>query len=109
MQILRAIALLINFQRGTMPNSNQSYAVMKPFTAKEAKDNLYSLIDEVANNHQPISIKGENNDAVLISREDWEAIAETVYLNGIPGMVESIKQAAAEQLSEKTPLEELDW
>lgn len=82
---------------------------MKPLTAKEAKDNLYSLIDEVAANHQPITIKGENNDAVLISREDWEAIAETIYLNSIPGMVESIKEAAAEPLSEGTALEELEW
>lgn len=82
---------------------------MKPFTAKEAKDNLSNLIDRVAENHQPITIKGENNEAVLISKEDWESIAETIYLNSIPGMVDSIKKASAEPLSEGTPLEELDW
>ena len=82
---------------------------MKPFTVKEAKDNLYSLIDEVAASHKPITIKGEHNDAVLTSREDWDAIAETVYLNSIPGMVDSIKEAAAEPLPEGTPLEEFDW
>ncbi len=43
---------------------------MKPFTVKEAKDNLYNLIDEVAESHKPITIKGEHNDAVLISRKD---------------------------------------
>lgn len=83
--------------------------IMKPFTVREARDNLYRLIDEVAQSHQPITIKGKRNDAVLVSREDWEAIAETVYLNSIPGMVDSIKSAAAEPLSEGTPLEELDW
>lgn len=82
---------------------------MKPFTVREARDKLYHLIDEIAENHQPITIKGKRNDAVLVSREDWEAIAETVYLNSIPGMVETIKSAAAEPLSEGTPLEELDW
>ena len=82
---------------------------MKPFTVREARDNLYRLIDEIAENHQPITIKGKRNDAVLVSREDWEAIAETIYLNNIPGMVESIKSAAAEPLSEGTPLEELEW
>ncbi|MGD1921218.1 MAG: type II toxin-antitoxin system Phd/YefM family antitoxin [Pleurocapsa sp.] len=82
---------------------------MKPFTVREARDNLYRLIDEVAQSHQPITIKGKRNDAVLVSREDWEAIAETVYLNGIPGMVDAINTAAAEPLSEGTPLEELDW
>ncbi|MGB5636321.1 MAG: type II toxin-antitoxin system Phd/YefM family antitoxin [Waterburya sp.] len=82
---------------------------MKLFTVREARDNLYRLIDEIAENHQPITIKGKRNDAVLVSREDWEAIAETIYLNSIPGMVESIKAAAAEPLSEGTPLEELEW
>lgn len=82
---------------------------MKPFTVREARDNLYRLIDEIAENHQPITIKGKRNDAVLVSREDWEAIAETIYLNNIPGIVESIKEAAAEPLEEGTPLEELKW
>lgn len=82
---------------------------MKPLTVKEVKDNLYSLIDEVTESHKPITIKGKHNDAVLISKEDWDAIAETIYLNSIPGMVDSIKEAAAEPLSEGTPLEELDW
>ncbi len=82
---------------------------MKPFTVREARDNLYRLIDQIAESHQPITIKGKRNDAILISREDWEAISETIYLNNIPGMVESIKQAAAESLEEGTPLEELDW
>ncbi|MEL7079490.1 MAG: type II toxin-antitoxin system Phd/YefM family antitoxin [Cyanobacteria bacterium J06648_1] len=82
---------------------------MKPFTVREARDKLYRLIDEVAQSHQPITIKGRRNDAVLISREDWEAIAETVYLNSIPGVVDSIKSAAAEPLSEGTALEDWDW
>lgn len=82
---------------------------MKPFTVREVRDNLYRLIDEVAQNHQPIAIKGKRNDAVLVSREDWEAISETIYLNSIPGMVESIQSAAAEPLSEGTPLEKLEW
>lgn len=77
---------------------------MKPLTVREAKDNLYRLIDEIAESHQTITIKGKRKDAVLISREDWEAIAETIYLNSIPGMVESIKAAAAEPLSKGTPL-----
>lgn len=82
---------------------------MKPFTVKEARDNLYHLIDEIAQSHQPITIKGKRNDAVLVSREDWEAISETIFLNKIPGMVESINEASAEPLEEGTPLEELDW
>ncbi len=48
---------------------------MKPSTVKEAKNNLYCLINEVAESHKPITIKGEHNDAILILREDWDAIS----------------------------------
>ena len=82
---------------------------MKLFTVREARDSLYRLIDEIAQSHQPIAIKGKHNDAVLISIKDWEAISETIYLNSIPGMVESIAEAAAEPLADGTPLEELEW
>ena len=82
---------------------------MKPFTVREARDNLYRLIDGVVQSHQPITIKGKCNNAVLVSREDLEAISETVYLNSITVMVDAIHTAAAEPLSEVKRLEDLDW
>ena len=37
---------------------------------------------------------------VLISEEDWNAIQETLYLNAIPGMTESIVEAGKEPIEE---------
>ncbi len=37
---------------------------------------------------------------MLIGAEDWQAIEETLYLNRIPGLVESIHQAHQEVLDE---------
>jgi antitoxin YefM len=64
---------------------------MNCFLASEARNNLYKLIDRVAETHTPIMIKGKRSEAVLISREDWEAIQETLYLSSVPNFVESIK------------------
>ncbi|RZL38895.1 MAG: Txe/YoeB family addiction module toxin [Rubrivivax sp.] len=50
---------------------------MTTLTASEARTNLYRLIDETAESHQPITISGKRNDAVLVSAEDWNAIQET--------------------------------
>lgn len=36
---------------------------------------------------------------MIISEDEWNSIQETLYLNSIPGMVESIKQAENESLS----------
>lgn len=76
-------------------------------TATEARSNLYRLIDETADSHQPITIMGKRNNAVLVSEEDWHAIQETLYLLSVPGMRESIREGM------DTPVEEchkeLDW
>ncbi|MBX6964395.1 type II toxin-antitoxin system Phd/YefM family antitoxin [Alcaligenes faecalis] len=76
-------------------------------TATEARANLYRLIDQTAESHQPIRIAGKRSSAVLISEADWEAIQETLYLTSIPGMRESIKEGMAEPLEDSAT--ELDW
>ncbi len=70
--------------------------------ATEARANLYNLIDETADSHQPIVITGKRNNAVLISEEDWNAINETLHLLSIPGMRDGIKDGLATDLSECT-------
>jgi antitoxin YefM len=80
---------------------------MPILTATEARTRLYSLVDDVAESHDPIQIVGKRNSAVLVSEEDWRAIQETLYLSSIPGMRESIREGL------KAPVEkceeELDW
>ncbi|HKI49617.1 MAG TPA: type II toxin-antitoxin system Phd/YefM family antitoxin [Desulfobacteria bacterium] len=80
---------------------------MPSLTATEARKKLYTLVDDVAESHDPIQIVGKRNSAVLVSEEDWRAIQETLYLTSIPKMRESIHKGL------KTPVEEceeeLDW
>ena len=75
--------------------------------ATEARTNLYSLIDETAESHQPIVITGKRNNAVLIAEEDWNAINETLFLISIPGMRESILEGLKTDISECS--KDLDW
>ena len=80
---------------------------MTTITATEARKRLYALLDEVAESHDPVQIAGKRSSAVLVAEEDWRAIQETLYLQSIPGMRESILQGM------RTPLDEceehLDW
>jgi prevent-host-death family protein len=75
---------------------------MTTFSATEARKNLYSLVDEVAESHNPVQIVGKRHSAVLIAEEDWRAIQETLYLTAIPGMRESIRKGI------NTPVEKCD-
>ena len=80
---------------------------MKTISVTKARSNLYQLIDETSNIHEPIQITGKRSNAILISEDDWRAIQETLYLTSIPGMRESIQQGL------KTPIDDcseaLDW
>ena len=80
---------------------------MTTITATEARRQLYNLLDDVADSHEPIQITGRRNSAVLLSEDDWRSVQETLYLASIPGMRDSIRKGL------KTPIEkcatELDW
>jgi len=80
---------------------------MPTISATKARSNLYSLIDEAIASHEPIQITGKRGNAVLVSEEDWRSIQETLYLQGIPGMVDSIKKAREEGIDQGS--KELDW
>jgi prevent-host-death family protein len=73
---------------------------IKIIKVTEARNNLYKLIDEASESHEPIHISGKRSNAVLISEEDWRSIQETLNLLSIPGMRESIIEGL------QTPVEE---
>jgi prevent-host-death family protein len=79
----------------------------KVMTVSQARTNIYKIMDETAQTHQPIMITGKRNNVVMISEEDWNAIEETLYLNSITGMANSIKEAMDAPDSEFS--EDIEW
>ena len=75
--------------------------------ATQARANLYKLIDEANEGHEPITITSKRGNAVLIAEEDWSAINETLYLLSIPNMRKSIVKGLQTNLSDCS--ENLDW
>ncbi len=80
---------------------------MQTLSASQARANLYRLMDQTAESHQPIAISGKRSSAVLVAAEDWQAIQETLFLLSVPGLRASIKAGMAEPLDESS--EALDW
>ena len=71
---------------------------MKVLSASEAKANFQRLINETAESHEPVQIRGTRGNAVLVSEDDWRSIQETLYLLSVPGVGRSITDGM------KTPL-----
>ena len=80
---------------------------MHTLTVSEARANLYRLLDQASESHQPITISGKRNSAVLVASEDWESIQETLFLLAVPGMRESIQTGMEEPIGSCS--KELDW
>ena len=79
----------------------------KVMTVSQARTNIYKIMDETAQTHQPIVITGKRNNVVMLSEEDWNAIEETLYLNSVKDMASSIREAMDTPDSEFS--EEIEW
>lgn len=83
---------------------------MGSITATAARKDLYNIIARVNENCAPITItNNKGKSAVLIGEDEWAAIEETLYLNSIPGMAESIIEGSAEPLSDCIDEDSLEW
>ena len=61
-----------------------------------ARKDLSNLISSVNENYAPATItNGRGKGAVLVGEDEWSAIEEILYLNSIPGVVESILASGA--------------
>ena len=72
---------------------------MRTMRISEARDNLYKLVNQTIQTHEPITITSKHGNVVMIGEEEWRAVEETLYLLSVPGMRESIVKGM------KTPVE----
>ena len=79
-------------------------------SASQARANLFKLLEQVNKESKPCIITSRKGDGVLISKDDWESIQETLNLQSIPGFVESIEkiEADSEWVSEAEFMNELN-
>lgn len=83
---------------------------MTSITATAFRQNMYQTIAQVNVNCAPIAItNNKGKGAVLIGEDDWAAIEETLFLAGVPGMVESLQGGRAEALSDCVTEDQLEW
>ena len=75
---------------------------MTSINITKARAKLNQIVSEVNEYSQPITvINNRGKNAVLIGEEDWKAIQETLYLNSIPGMSQSILASKEEENSDQ--------
>jgi antitoxin YefM len=64
-------------------------------TASEARKRLFPLIEEVNADHTTVEITSRGGDAVLMSRDEYDALVETSYLFRSPTNAQRLLDADA--------------
>lgn len=70
---------------------------MTAITATEARKSLFGLIQRVNEDHSSVEVVSKHGNAVIMSKDDYDAITETAYLlrNGVNAerLLEAIERA----------------
>ena len=72
----------------------------------DARRDIFNIIKTVQNS-DAVTITSKDGNAVLVSEDEWNGIKETLYLLSIPGMLESILESSAEDISEMDRWEDI--
>lgn len=82
---------------------------MSAINITKARKELYNLVENVNLYSEPTLIVSKKGNAVLVSESAWNAMQETVYLNSIPGMVESMRTELETSIEDCVPEEDVEW
>ncbi len=83
---------------------------MTAISVTKARENIYQILSDVNTHSQPIIItNNRGKNGVLISEDDWNAIQETLYLNAIPGVAQSIVTGGNTSIDDCLSEDEVEW
>ena len=75
---------------------------MSETTITNFRKNIFEYINSVVNFNEVIDVVTKDGSAVVISKEDYNALMETLYVLSIPGISSRVEEAR------NTPIEECD-
>lgn len=82
---------------------------MTALSASEARKNLFPLVEQVNADHTAVEIVSKKGNAVLLSKEDYDAMVETAYLLSTPAnaarLLRSLEQTRRGEYTERTLVE----
>ena len=82
---------------------------MAAINITNARKELYNLVENVNLYNEPALIVSKKGNAVLVSEDDWNALQETVYLNSIPRMAQSLIEGRDTPIEQCVAEDEVEW
>lgn len=81
---------------------------MKVVSPTDARKEFYNILKQVNKDHQPVMIKGlkKENNAVIISQEEWNSLQETLTLEQT-GVMDKVRKREVDN-SSFTSVDDID-
>lgn len=58
------------------------------------RKNIYEIIENTIEHNEPVNIKTQKGNAVILSEEDYNSLMETLYISSVPNLKEEIIKRA---------------
>ena len=75
----------------------------------KARDNLYELANRVIKNNETITINTKSGDALLVSKENYNSLIETLFLSSDSEYKQSLIKGMETPIEECLDEEDIDW
>ena len=82
---------------------------MMSVTISKLRDNLYNYVDGVLNYGDNLEVRTKQGDVVMIGKEEYNGLIETLYLTSFPATAKEIKEGLETPLSECISEDEVNW
>ena len=94
---------------GWVSTSKMTYAKdkMKQICIQDVQANFEQVLDDVLGSGEPVKILKDPGNSILVSKEIWREMTETLSLVSIPDMRESIRSGMPEHIADTTT--DLEW
>lgn len=71
--------------------------------------NLYSYADNVLNYGDSLEVRTKKGDLVIMSKEEYSGLMETLYLMQFPGTMKEIKEGLKTDLKDCVSEDDFKW
>lgn len=82
---------------------------MTTTTITNFRQNLFEYVKSAIEYNDVIDITTKDGNAVVMSKDEYDGLMETLYLLSRPKTAEEILSSRSEPKEDYTPLEEVEW
>ena len=84
-------------------------SILKIVNVTNARANLVQLVKATIESHDPFTVTSKEGDVVVMSKDDYESIQETLYLLTNKGLAEEVIKAKKDPDGDFVVRDDLPW